>query len=163
MSEVKTKNHSGVYARLGRLVSAVLIPLLSRFRTASSRERVRAAVIVGNEILLVKNWFGPQQWEMPGGGRKRTETYSQAILRELKEELSITVGEEELKQTGTYVSQKSLLQLRCFKASLKEKPFIQRDRKELLAAKWFNLSDPIPDCDEVTLTLILSFGKHRVD
>lgn len=160
---METNKLTRTYAALGRLVSATLIPLLARFRTGSSRERVRAAVIVGDEILLVKNWFGSQQWEMPGGGRKRTETYVQAISRELNEELGIAICAQEFVHVGDYLSRKSSLHVYWFRVFLKEKPQIRLNRKELLAAKWFKILGPVPECDEETLALILSISRNQLD
>lgn len=56
------------------------------------RVRVHAVVTVGDEVLAVKNWFGPGRWQLPGGGKKRTETPIAAARRELSEELGVELA-----------------------------------------------------------------------
>lgn len=49
-----------------------------------------------NQILLVKHTYQPH-WYIPGGGVKKRESAKKAVLRELKEEVGLTViGEPEL-------------------------------------------------------------------
>lgn len=49
-----------------------------------------------NQILLVKHTY-QMHWYMPGGGVMKGETVKAAVLRELKEEVGVTViGEPEL-------------------------------------------------------------------
>ncbi len=49
-----------------------------------------------NQVLLVKHTYQPH-WYIPGGGVKKRESAKAAVLRELKEEVGITViGEPEL-------------------------------------------------------------------
>ena len=51
--------------------------------------RGRAIILVNDEVLVVKNWFGPGTWQLPGGGIKFGEAPLQAIDRELQEELGL--------------------------------------------------------------------------
>jgi len=49
-----------------------------------------------NHVLLVKHTYEPY-WYIPGGGVKKRESAKEAILRELKEEVGLTIiGEPEL-------------------------------------------------------------------
>jgi 8-oxo-dGTP diphosphatase len=53
-----------------------------------------------NSILLLKrsasNSFAPNQYSLPGGRVEKDETFRQALLRELQEELGITIDEADL-------------------------------------------------------------------
>lgn len=86
---------------LGRLLSPfaiVLFWLYNRvFRT------VRPRVLLFDEqgrILLVRSWTGYQEWELPGGGRKKGETSQKAANRELYEETGIKLAESALTSLG---------------------------------------------------------------
>lgn len=76
------------YIYLGKKLHHVLLPFL-RF---GKEKRVRIVVLNGDQhILLVRNWFGYQNWSLPGGGVKKDETPESAILRELYEETGVSV------------------------------------------------------------------------
>ncbi len=48
---------------------------------------VRVLVDNGHgEVLLLRHWYAPGVWTMPGGGINRGETMEDAALRELREE-----------------------------------------------------------------------------
>ena len=52
-----------------------------------------------NEILLVKHTYTPG-WHFPGGGVDKGESPRQAIIREVKEELNLTLSKEKLQFIG---------------------------------------------------------------
>lgn len=52
---------------------------------------VRVIVERDNKILLVRHWFAPGVWTLPGGGIQKNETAQEAGAREVLEETGITV------------------------------------------------------------------------
>lgn len=77
------------YIYLGKKLHYALLPFL-RF---GKEKRVRIAVLSDDRhILLVRNWFGYQNWSLPGGGIKKGETPESAIIRELYEETGLVVN-----------------------------------------------------------------------
>lgn len=61
--------------------------------------RARVAIInKSNDVLLVKHSFGADGWMLPGGGVKLTETPIKAAIREVQEELGITIENNNLKK-----------------------------------------------------------------
>ena len=59
----------------------------------------RIILLKEGKILLVKHTYS-ESWYLPGGGLKKKETFQQAIERELKEELGISISN--LKLHGVY-------------------------------------------------------------
>ncbi len=72
----------------GKILFWILWPLVWLYAPLTRRVRV---VIVrhSGETLLLKNWFGPGFWQLPGGGIKFGESVKQAAIREIKEELGV--------------------------------------------------------------------------
>ncbi len=58
--------------------------------------RVRVIIIDDDKVLVVKNWIGPNKWDLPGGGIKRGESAEEAAKREIFEELHLIVNETSL-------------------------------------------------------------------
>ena len=81
---------------LGTLLFYLLWPLVWFY--APLTVRVRVLLRHDDEILVVENWFGPQSWQLPGGGKKFHESVTEAGLREIKEELSIVVAKNHCRQ-----------------------------------------------------------------
>ncbi|MSP14578.1 MAG: NUDIX hydrolase [Chloroflexi bacterium] len=57
-----------------------------------SRQRASAVIINGNSILMVKiSDHGRSWWCLPGGTLKEDETPEEAVVRELQEELNVSI------------------------------------------------------------------------
>jgi ADP-ribose pyrophosphatase YjhB (NUDIX family) len=53
---------------------------------------IRGVVVDGEgRVLLVRHSYGRPTWHLPGGGVKRRETLVQALARELREEVRVTI------------------------------------------------------------------------
>lgn len=57
---------------------------------------VRALVLRGDEVLLIRHRGGHKPWSIPGGGVERHERLSEAIRREVYEETGMPVHVERL-------------------------------------------------------------------
>jgi 8-oxo-dGTP pyrophosphatase MutT (NUDIX family) len=49
----------------------------------------KALLVCDGELLLVLHTYGPNRWELPGGGVRRREQPLAALMRELNEELGV--------------------------------------------------------------------------
>jgi len=63
--------------------------------TRFPRTSVRALVLDGRDVIAVESVNGPGKLHMPGGGIEHGETMRDALLRELREELSISAASAE--------------------------------------------------------------------
>lgn len=134
---------TSAHALLGKLLFYVVLPFLHIFPQRSARLR---AIIVNehNEVLLVRNWFSHQQWELPGGGKKRNESDEEGLLRELQEELSFQTTKEELHYLAHWTTNERIAPLRLTGFAVQTTTFQPKLRHELLQAKWHRI-DRLPN------------------
>lgn len=64
----------------------VLVRAGLRQLTRPTEVGVRALVVRGDEVLLVRHRGGRRPWSLPGGGIHRGETLAEAAVREVREE-----------------------------------------------------------------------------
>ncbi len=79
-----------------------------RFHFYISPATTNAVILVNNknEILLTKRRFPPKKsyWDLPGGFVEFGETVEQSVIREIKEELGLTIKHGDLRYLGSYWS-----------------------------------------------------------
>jgi 8-oxo-dGTP pyrophosphatase MutT (NUDIX family) len=98
---------------------------------------VKGLVWCGDRILLVKHSYGDTRYKIPGGLRSRAEQPHQTILRELNEELSISI--ERATQIGTYKTNDEYKtdNITVFSVSL-DSCDVEIDGAEIVHAEWFS-------------------------
>ena len=97
---------------------------------------VAAAIIkYENKIFATQRGYGEFEggWEFPGGKIEIGETASQALVREIKEELDVEVEVGELIDTVEYDYPNFHLTMHCFICTIKSGKLVL---KEHSAAKW---------------------------
>lgn len=85
-------------------------------------EVVAAIIYQDGKILATQRGYGDFKdgWEFPGGKIEAGETAQEAIVREIKEELAVTIHPEKLITTVEYDYPKFHLTMHCFLASLED-------------------------------------------
>lgn len=76
--------------------SALLIRSVQRRIARPTEVGVRALVMRGREVLLIRHRSGARPWGLPGGGARRQEPLVAAVQRELREEAGCPVTVERL-------------------------------------------------------------------
>ena len=82
-----------MFSSFGRAIFRGIAYIVSLiFRIVPQKDRVRVIVYRDDgAILLVKNRFSRQGWALPGGGVNRNESYEQAAVREVSEEIGLKI------------------------------------------------------------------------
>ena len=113
------------------------------FRPTSSG--VKCVITHRNDVLLVQHTYGPRDWELPGGSRKRGEDAEAAATREIREELGLTVDEWQSLGRVEVIVNRHLDRVHCFQAEVASagggSPELVLDLGELAAAQWFPKRD----------------------
>ena len=126
---------SGVFGRavfrgIARVMSLV-------FKLGSKKDRVRVIVYRDDgDILLVKNRFSRKKWALPGGGVKHNESYEQAAVREVLEEVGLKIDNlQYLGKTNSYESY-TKFSVRVFAAHTSDCDI--KCNFEIMEARWLN-------------------------
>lgn len=96
-----------------------------------------------NTILSTKS-YGKDKYYIPGGKRETGETDEQALLREINEELSVTLDSRTLRYLGTFEAQAHghaegiIVRMTCYTAAYTGELEVSAEIEEM---KWLNHSD----------------------
>ncbi|HLK97696.1 MAG TPA: NUDIX domain-containing protein [Hymenobacter sp.] len=95
--------------------------------------------IQDNRILLTRS-YGKDKYYIPGGKRELGETDAQALLREISEELSVTIDESSLQFVGVFTAQAHgqpagvFVKMTCYTGEYLGE---LKARSEIEAIRWF--------------------------
>lgn len=109
------------------------------FRIGSKKDRVRVIVYRDDgRILLVRSRFSRQKWALPGGGVNRNESYEQAAVREVLEEIGLKI--HNLRYLGKANSRESYAKfsVRVFAAHASNCDI--KCNFEIMEARWLNMN-----------------------
>ncbi len=144
-----------LYELLGRLLSPTILFFLRSL--AYFHKTVRVRVLIRNkqdEILLIKNWIGKNEWEMPGGGVSRNETPLHAAIREVHEETGIELEPANLRQVATYLGRYET-NVFVARVALRHVKTMKRRKVEITAMEWHKRESlPVPLARNVAQTLL---------
>jgi 8-oxo-dGTP pyrophosphatase MutT (NUDIX family) len=103
------------------------------------RGSVRAYVLitVDDTAILTKNWLGlHKKWRLPGGGIHQKEDPTMGAIREVYEELGITLTKNQLVLIGGPFTSKKHFSYWLYKVELTTMPTIAMNQQELVEAQW---------------------------
>ena len=101
---------------------------------------VKCLIEFEDRILMIRNTYGDMRWTFPGGGFKRNESPEMAALREVHEEVGISLAA--LRPLGHYTSTDGYKcdTVKCY-AGRVQTPAFEIERNEIYEAAWFDWAD----------------------
>jgi 8-oxo-dGTP pyrophosphatase MutT (NUDIX family) len=99
--------------------------------------------IKDQSILLTKS-FGKDKYYIPGGKRENGESDEQALVREIKEELSVDLKSDTLEFVGIFQAQAhgqpigTIVQMTCYMADFTGELKVDNEIEDI---KWLNYAD----------------------
>ena len=103
-------------------------------------EVVAAIIRKGDRIFATQRGYGEWQdwWEFPGGKMEAGETPEEALVREIREELSAEISVDELLCTVEYQYPAFFLKMHCYLCSLVTEALHLNEHE---AAKWLTKNE----------------------
>ena len=104
-----------------------------------SIEVVAAIIHDGDRVFVTQRGYGPWKdwWEFPGGKMEEGETEQEALVREIKEELSADIHVGKLLDTVEWDYPEFHLTMHCFMCTLSHDAMHLNEHE---AAKWLNMT-----------------------
>lgn len=150
---------------IGTLAFYVSLPGLYYY--LQRQERTRVVIAVGDEVLVLKAWYGSNRWMLPGGGVHRGEDITIAALREVTEETGIKLESEQLthlRTTKLWDTYGIRFMCHSFYVQLAQKPEISTQNLEICHALWRPAAEVAADRRgtlRVTRTAVAAWIQHR--
>ena len=90
------------------------------------------------KILLVRGRFSRQKWTLPGGGVKHNESYEQAAVREVSEEIGLKI--HNLRYLGKANSHESYVKFSVRVFVARASNYDIKCNFEIMEARWLNMN-----------------------
>lgn len=126
-------------------------------------ERTRVLLVSGDHILLVQGWHSTGKWSLPGGGLRAGEVREHGALRELQEEIGLTLTASQLQPLVSSMYHNHGLSCMChyFIVMMPEQVAVQVRFPEIIDAKWLNYLTADPTSWGVDVQTALEAWKSR--
>ncbi len=124
------------------IAAGIVIKLLARLIWPLVGRRTRALVRSGDHILLIQNFTNADRWTLPGGGYARGETSAECLVRELHEELRLSLQPSDFHSPSEHTERHEhrTWHYDCLIVDLDTIPEL-RLSCELLRAQWFHIDN----------------------
>jgi len=116
-------------------------------------ERTRLLLIHDDKVLVTRNWVGNGKWSLPGGGLHDGEDRVSGLLREVREEVGVTLDAKQVAYVGTrsYEQHGFWYRYHVYVAYVTQTPKLTLQQPEIAEAAWADYrklpTDPKADQD----------------
>jgi len=115
-------------------------------------DKLAYILIVDRKILTTRS-KDKDTWYIPGGKREGNETDAEALIREVQEELSVTLKPETIKHYGTFEAQAhgkpegTIVRMTCYEAEYDGElaPAAEIDELRFVNYDWRSKSSPVDE------------------
>ena len=149
-------------ALLRRILVNMILPVvrLYWFLFRPNIKGVKCVIGYNDTILMVRHNYGKRRWTLPGGRIEKNETPSDAVRREVKEEVGIIVSE--VRRLGEFLSTLEYRRdyIYCFCATTNHKD-IKIDPNEIYEASWFPINKIPEDRTEIASKILRMYNPHN--
>lgn len=134
-----------LWVLIGRVFHWLSRPFLMFYLRGSRRTRV--ILSCGDEILMVKGWYGSGRWSLPGGGLHKNEDPAIGASRELLEETGIVMDPRQL-EFLTQIDRKTnavTYKIEAYFVNIDQKPSTKKQKIEIVDLKWVKWREAYED------------------
>jgi 8-oxo-dGTP pyrophosphatase MutT (NUDIX family) len=110
------------------------------------------------QVLLVRHTYGPNVWELPGGGTRRGESPLDTVRRELREELHVNVAQATFLGVRSGPGRYGGTQISYFLAEIDDRAVVP-DPIEIAEVAWFDPLSPPPRLGWNVADLLIHAGQ----
>lgn len=121
---------------------------------------VKCLVFFENKIILVRHSYGSGKWALPGGGIHKNEKVTEAVVREIKEELNLEVSDIKEVEIFINTAEYKIDTVHCCVAKAQSHD-VKIDGQEIIAAEWFSL-DALPQEISQLSSHIISLVQKKI-
>lgn len=131
-----------MWVKLGRIAYWLAWPVWPIYFKIWDR-RSRVLIFHDNKLLLVNLVVGDGSWHCAGGGAKLKESIEDSAVREVKEEVGITIKVQDLEPVATLKHKHHSYSFDAvfFVFHLNKKPSVKIGRGEIAEARWFTAEE----------------------
>lgn len=126
------------------------------------RPGAKTFIFYQDKILLARLGYAHKSWVLPGGGIDRGETPLQAAVREVKEEVGITISAPAFIGEQSNIRQYKKVTVFYFAAYVRSKDVVI-DGQEIKDATWFKLDSLPTDAREYLKQEIEMYNKWKLN
>lgn len=105
-------------------------------------KRTRLLLMSGDQVLVIKGWINDGRWGLPGGGLHKHEDPMTGLLREVKEEIGLSLNPSQVKSLGAMPFREKGFNFEAHYFCAKvNKPMSTKPHSEIKQTAWINRSE----------------------